>query len=162
MVVDLDLKESAPREIVVQRSDAAPRTLPTVRGSGRQRIFKLDPTKSLGSETVSVAAGAFSTQHYQDTNPRGGTIDIWASTQVAPFGLVKMERSPGANARRAAFGKVTYALARMGTGAKASITKPARSLTIIPDAMPARLAQTIQTIGGRKAITDRDHRREAW
>jgi hypothetical protein len=130
MVVDLDLKESAPREIVVQRSHAAPRTLPTVRGSGRQRIFKLDPTKSLGSETVSVAAGAFSTHHYRETNPRGGTIDIWASNQVAPFGLVKMERSPGANApaRRAAFGKITYALVRMGTDAKASITRPARPL----------------------------------
>jgi hypothetical protein len=128
MVVDLDLREIAPREIVVQRADADPRALPTA--PGRQRIFKLDPTKSLGSETVAVAAGAFNTQHYRDISPRGGTTDIWASEQVAPFGLVKMERSPGAKApaRRLALGKVTYALVRMGTGATASITTPARPL----------------------------------
>jgi hypothetical protein len=130
VVVDLDLKEIAPREVVVQRSGADPVARSTAQLSGRQRIFKLDPKRSLGSETVAVAAGAFATQHYRDTGPRGGTIDIWASNQAPPFGLVKMERSPGANspARRAVFGKVTYALVRMGTGAKASITRAARPL----------------------------------
>jgi hypothetical protein len=130
MVVDLELREIAPREVVVQRSGSDPMARSTAQVSGRQRMFKLDPKRSLGSETVAVAAGAFDTQHYRDIGPRGGTIDIWASQQVPPFGLVKMERSPSASApaRRAAFGKVTYALVRVGGGGRASITRAARPL----------------------------------
>jgi hypothetical protein len=130
MVVDLELKEVAPKEIVVQRSGAEPMALSTVQGPGRQRFSKLDPKNSLGSETVAVAAGTFETEHYRNIGPRGGAIDIWASNQVPPFGLVKMERKPGANAppRRAAFGQVTYELVRMGTGAKPSITRPVKPL----------------------------------
>jgi hypothetical protein len=130
MVVDLELKELAPRKVVVQRSDADPIALATIHGAGRRRFSRLDPTRSLGSETVAVAAGTFQTQHYRDISPRGGTIDIWASNQVPPFGLVKLERRPSAKApaTRAAFGQVTYALVRMGTGARPSITKPAKPL----------------------------------
>ena len=130
MVVDIDLPGSAPKKLVFQQASGDPVELPTDQGSGRRRLFKLDPKTALGSETVVVGAGTFEAQHYQDVSPRGGTIDIWASTQAPPFGLVRMERKPGPNApgRRAAFGQVTYALVRMGTGGKTSITKPIKPL----------------------------------
>lgn len=146
MVVDVDLREIAPREIVVQRRLAArPTVLSAADGTGRQRLFKLDPKKSLRSETVAVAAGTFETQHYRDIGPRGGTIDIWASTQAPPFGLVKMERTPSANApaRRAAFGQVTYALVRMGSGAKPFIIKAPEPLN--PDLIQCRVGSPKQT-----------------
>jgi hypothetical protein len=128
MVVDLELKEIAPRKTIVQWRDADPTDLSSVQDPRRQRLLKLDPTKSLGSETVQVPAGTFKTQHYRNPNPRGGTIDIWASSDVPPFGLVRLERKPGPNAppARAALGNVTYALVGMGTGAKPAITKPAK------------------------------------
>jgi hypothetical protein len=128
MVVDLGLDANAPKETVLQRADGDPIALPADFKSGRKRLFKLDPKRSLGNETVVVSAGTFETQHHQDVSPRGGTIDIWASTQVAPFGLVRMERKPGPNApaKRAKFGHVTYALARSGTGATTVITKPVK------------------------------------
>jgi hypothetical protein len=140
MVVDLDLREIAPKKIIVQRSaDPDPLPLATIQGPGRQRFSRLDPKESVGSETVAVAAGTFETQHYRRINPRGGSIDIWASSQVPPFGLVKMERKPGPNApaKRAAFGQVTYALVRMGTGARPSITRPVKPLD--PSALQSRL-----------------------
>jgi hypothetical protein len=125
MVMDLDVKELAPRKRIVQRGDTAPMECP-----GRERFYKPDPKKSLGSQALKVPAGTFNTQHFQDTSPRGGAIDIWASTQVPPFGLVRLERKPGANApaERAGYGHVTYQLVRTGTGATPSITKPAQPL----------------------------------
>lgn len=48
----------------------------------------------VGSETVTVPAGTFETQHYRSTE-RGSTADVWASTKVSPYGLVKMTSSDG-------------------------------------------------------------------
>lgn len=48
----------------------------------------------VGTETVTVPAGAFETQHYRSTSD-GTTADVWASTKVSPYGLVKMNSSDG-------------------------------------------------------------------
>lgn len=48
----------------------------------------------VGSETITVPAGTFETQHYRSTN-NGATADVWASTKVSPYGMVKMTSSDG-------------------------------------------------------------------
>jgi hypothetical protein len=48
----------------------------------------------VGSESVTVPAGTFDTQHYRSTD-KGATADVWASTKVSPYGLVKMTSSDG-------------------------------------------------------------------
>ncbi len=50
----------------------------------------------VGSETVTVPAGTFDAQHYRSTD-NGRTADVWASTKVSPYGLVKMTSSDGSS-----------------------------------------------------------------
>jgi hypothetical protein len=45
--------------------------------------------EKLGSESVTVPAGTFDCDHYRST-AEGRTSDVWVSTKVAPYGLVKM------------------------------------------------------------------------
>jgi len=43
----------------------------------------------VGTETITVPAGTFETQHYRRQDGTG-TSDVWVSTKVSPYGLVKM------------------------------------------------------------------------
>jgi hypothetical protein len=43
----------------------------------------------LGTESVTVPAGTFTAEHFRSTN-NGKVSDVWASTKVAPYALVKM------------------------------------------------------------------------
>jgi len=43
----------------------------------------------VGSESVTVPAGTFQCEHFRSTE-KGKTTDVWVSTKVAPYGLVKM------------------------------------------------------------------------
>lgn len=43
----------------------------------------------VGTESVTVPAGTFNCQHYRKTDTNG-TTDLWISTQVTPYALVKM------------------------------------------------------------------------
>lgn len=43
----------------------------------------------VGTESVTVPAGTFSCQHYRKQDARG-TTDLWISTQVTPYAMVKM------------------------------------------------------------------------
>ncbi len=43
----------------------------------------------VGTESVTVPAGTFTCQHYRDQGPRG-TTDVWISTDVTPYAMVKM------------------------------------------------------------------------
>lgn len=45
--------------------------------------------EKVGTETVTVPAGTFMCDHYR-SHSEHGTSDIWISTKVAPYGLVKM------------------------------------------------------------------------
>jgi hypothetical protein len=43
----------------------------------------------VGTESVTVPAGTFTCQHYRKQDPKG-TVDMWISMQVTPYGMVKM------------------------------------------------------------------------
>lgn len=43
----------------------------------------------LGTESVTVPAGTFTAEHFRSTN-NGKVSEVWASTKVAPYALVKM------------------------------------------------------------------------
>ena len=45
--------------------------------------------KKLGTETVTVPAGTFLCQHYRAQSEKG-TMDVWVSPKVSPYGMVKM------------------------------------------------------------------------
>jgi hypothetical protein len=47
------------------------------------------PGEKVGSETVTVPAGTFACEHYRKQEPRG-TVDVWISSKVPPYGMVKM------------------------------------------------------------------------
>ena len=43
----------------------------------------------VGTESVTVPAGTFTCQHYRKQE-KNGPADMWISTQVTPYGMVKM------------------------------------------------------------------------
>lgn len=45
--------------------------------------------EKVGTETVTVPAGTFECEHYRSAS-NGKNTDVWVSTKVAPYGLVKM------------------------------------------------------------------------
>ena len=47
------------------------------------------PGEKVGSETITVPAGTFECDHYRKQEPRG-TVDVWISSKVPPYGMVKM------------------------------------------------------------------------
>lgn len=50
------------------------------------------PGMKVGSETITVPAGTFDCEHYRKQTP-SGTVDVWISTKVPPYGTVKMASS---------------------------------------------------------------------
>jgi hypothetical protein len=48
-----------------------------------------ETAKLIGKESVTVPAGTFACDHYQDTEG-GRTVDVWVSSDAAPYGVVKM------------------------------------------------------------------------
>jgi len=47
------------------------------------------PGEKVGSETITVPAGTFACEHYRKQEPHG-TVDVWISGKVPPYGMVKM------------------------------------------------------------------------
>lgn len=47
------------------------------------------PGQMVGTESVTVPAGTFECEHFRKQEDKG-TIDYWVSTQVSPYGVVKM------------------------------------------------------------------------
>jgi hypothetical protein len=45
--------------------------------------------EKIGTESITVPAGTFECDHYQ-TQQDGSTVDLWVSTKVSPYGVVKM------------------------------------------------------------------------
>jgi hypothetical protein len=64
-------------------------------GQGRQPAGQArgthdtSPGEIVGTETITVPAGTFECQHFRKQEPRG-TVDVWVSSQVAPYGTVKV------------------------------------------------------------------------
>jgi hypothetical protein len=47
------------------------------------------PGVKVGVETITVPAGTFVCDHYRKQEPQG-TVDVWISDKVPPYGMVKM------------------------------------------------------------------------
>ena len=47
------------------------------------------PGEKVGVETITVPAGTFVCDHYRKQEPHG-TVDVWISDKVPPYGMVKM------------------------------------------------------------------------
>ena len=73
--------------------------------------------KQVGKEQVSTPAGTFSCDHYQ--MQERGTVDVWVTESVSPYGLVKMTSRDA-----------TMTLAKVVKGAKSRITETPQKLEI--------------------------------
>ena len=83
---------------------------------GAKNAGGTDITKSggtlVGTETITVPAGTFECQHYKGTDP---PTDVWVSSKVSPWGLVKSEARDS-----------SMVLVRQITDAKDKITGPVK------------------------------------
>ncbi len=101
----------------------------------------------IGSEPVTTSAGTFTCEHYRVPD-EGGTADVWVTTEVSPYGLVKMT-SP----------RMSMTLQRVITGATTRITETPQKLQM--PQMPAGgadlsgLLQGLQGAAGAPASAGR-------
>jgi hypothetical protein len=128
MVLDPDPIGAAKpvKEIVMQIGDGDPMLAPA--DAPAQKFQKPDAKTLVGKETIKVAAGSFKTTHYRDHTP-AGTVDVWVSEEVPPLGLVKVLTTPEPatdQAKQPPIPPATMELAATGSGAKPTITKPAK------------------------------------
>lgn len=128
MVLDPDPIGAAKpvKQIVMQIGDGAPMQAPP--DAPTQKFQKPDAKTLVGKESLKVEAGTFNTSHYRDHTPVG-TVDIWVSEDVPPLGLVKVVTTPepaAGESKQPPIPPATMELAATGTGAKPTITKPAK------------------------------------
>jgi len=76
------------------------------------------PGERVGSETITVPAGTFDCEHYRKQDPHG-TVDVWVSTKVSPYGTVKMTS-----------GEMTMVLEKLLTGEKSRIQGEPQKMNI--------------------------------
>jgi len=112
-ILEADPKKDRVRRSIIQLEDNDPMELPP--GSAQFT----PPKKQVGTATVKVAAGSFSTRHYKDRSKDGSVMEVWMSDQAPPFGIVKLagEALEGKN-------PLTMELAARGSDAKPVVTKP--------------------------------------
>jgi len=104
-----------------QDDDNDPRDSGTTRAP---RYPRIDPSKFVGTETMTVRAGTFVAKHYRDLTVYGEQIDFWVDDAVFPFGIIKVEaelKQDQIDVRR-----FTFELVSTGDGATAQITKPVK------------------------------------
>lgn len=82
---------SDPLEMPAQFLQQMTRTMPQLQQLQYTRETLKTKAKLIGQETVTVPAGTFKCDHYQQLM-EGKTLDVWISTDVKPTGLVKMAR----------------------------------------------------------------------
>ena len=128
MVLDPDPIGAAKpvKEMVMQVGDSDPMLAPP--DAPRQKFQKPDAKTLVGKETIKVEAGSFPSTHYRDHTPVG-TVDVWVSEAIPPLGLVKVVTTPEPKAGDAdspSIPPATMELSATGTGAKPTITKPAK------------------------------------
>jgi hypothetical protein len=128
MVLDPDPIGAAQpvKEMVMQVGDGDPMQAPP--DVPKQKFQKPDAKTVVGKETIKVEAGTFPTTHYRDHTPVG-TVDVWVSEAVPPLGLIKVTTTPepkSGGADAPAIPPATMELTGTGTGAKPTITKPAK------------------------------------
>jgi len=124
-VVDLDQgKEKPVKRVIMQIGDNDPMEMP-VDNKQQTQFHKPDPKSLVKEETVKVAAGTFKAKHYREKTPSGDPFDFWVSSDVPPFGIVKVEADQK-HAAGPAQGPVHFELTALGKDAKMTITKPAK------------------------------------
>jgi hypothetical protein len=83
------------KRMIMQPPGRPPMEMPMgMMGMGQQRgqgsgAGDTSPGEKVGSETITVPAGTFECDHYRKRDPRG-TVDVWISSKVPPYGMVKM------------------------------------------------------------------------
>ena len=93
-------------------------------GPAQQPYPRVDPSKLIGTEMISVRAGLFRAKHYRYRTPYGERVDYWIDDSVAPIGLIKLEAE---QKQHSGFrGGFKFELVAMGSGAIPQVTKPAR------------------------------------
>jgi hypothetical protein len=92
--------ESGVKRMIMQRPGQPPMEMPSMMMSMMQQHQPHPTTPSggggkgnmgelVGTESVTVPAGTFSCQHYRKQE-NNGPVDLWISTEVTPYALVKM------------------------------------------------------------------------
>ena len=86
--------------MIVQTGGRPPMELPTGmmnmqmgrggRGAGADTVGVHGMGTKVGTESITVPAGTFECDHYTSTSADGKKADVWVSTKVSPYGLVKM------------------------------------------------------------------------
>jgi hypothetical protein len=108
---------------VFQVGDDEPMESPAI-GPAQQPYPRVDRSKLVGTEMVSVRAGLFKAQHYRYRTAYGEQVDYWVDDDVAPIGLIKLVAE---QKQHAAFrGGFKFELTGTGSGAIPQITRPAR------------------------------------
>jgi hypothetical protein len=89
--------------MIVQTAGQPPMELPTGmmnmqmgrggRGAGADTVGAHGMGTKVGTESITVPAGTFECDHYTSTSADGKKADVWLSTKVSPYGLVKMVSS---------------------------------------------------------------------
>jgi hypothetical protein len=89
----------SPKRMIMQMAGRPPMEMPMGMMSGMMRNMPKQTAtgasqghgmgEKVGTDTVTVPAGTFVCDHYR-SHSEHGTADIWASTKIAPYGLVKM------------------------------------------------------------------------
>jgi hypothetical protein len=114
------------KETAMQIDDGDPMLGPP--DAPAQKFQKPDPKTLVGKETIKVAAGTIKTTHYRDHTP-AGSVDVWVSEEVPPLGLVKVVATPEPETKKSKLPRSPHfsmELAGTGTGAKPTVTKPAK------------------------------------
>ena len=113
------------RRNVFQMGDDQPMEAPT---RPARRYARVDPSKLVGTETITVRAGTFTAKHYRDRTAYGEQVDFWIDDAVKPFGLVKLDAE---QKQHPALGNhFDVELVGSGSDAVPLITRPARPFDV--------------------------------
>ena len=108
---------------VFQVADSDPMESPAI-GPAQQPYPRVEGSKLVGTDMISVRAGSFRAKHYRYRTPYGEQVDFWIDDSVAPIGLIKLEAEQKQHsAFRAGF---RFELVAVGSGAIPQVTRPAR------------------------------------
>jgi hypothetical protein len=108
---------------VFQVADDEPMESPPL-GPAQQPYPRVDPSKLVGTEMVTVRTGTFRAKHYRDRTGYGEQVDFWIDDSVHPIGLLRLEAEQKQHPTiRAGF---KFELVAVGNDAIPQITRPAR------------------------------------
>jgi hypothetical protein len=75
---------------VFQVGDTDPMESPPLPPS-QQPYPRVDPSKLVGIDTITVRVGTFRAKHYRDRTSYGEQVDYWIDDSMGPIGLIRLE-----------------------------------------------------------------------